>query len=139
MSDEKDFENIQRILSDTSSAQIAIMTLTLTFQSAGLVGIYTIADKIKGSPSTDTGIVGLPLTMVIISFILGFVWLREHIMAEAFRGRLRDKYKVWEPTKSCWSGKTARMWMVVHGGSILIWLVVCILAASGCLTNAFKI
>ena len=127
----RNFENIQRVLSDTSSVQIALMTLTITLQSAGIVGLYSVAEKFKNSREA----IGLPLVMVVISFILGFVWLREHVMAEAFRKQLLKNFHVWEPEKSVWNGKTALMWKFIHGICILGWLTIFILAIFGCLAK----
>lgn len=110
------------------------MGLVLGFQAAGFGGIFAIVTD--SSASNDAKFVRLlSFVMIVITFALGMVWLREHALAEQYKQKL-SAYIVQQSPPGFWQGKTAMTWFGVHLISLIFWISISI--ASGCFVDYLK-
>ena len=116
------FQNIQRVLSSSSSNQMTLIGWTIGFESAGLVGLFSIATSNPNNLDHSNGISSLGMAMSAITLLLFFVWKREHVLAEQYINQLKDIVAI--PEKDLYSGMTAAVWRTVFGLSLLLWLAV---------------
>lgn len=126
VSDQRTFENYQRILSDTASAKMTLMTQTLSFQSAGLVGLYQLLTATNIDTILTIRI--LSIIMLCITCIITLVWYREHNLFEECIKDLKIMSVGFPDTRESLKGTTGWMWRIIHTLSAILWALTLVFA-----------
>lgn len=117
------FENLQRIASDNAVARLTVLGLMFSLNPLGGAGLYALWHE-----GINKGwIIGLCLTMFLVSVALTLIHFREHKLFKATLKKLREMKVEFPEDSSCWHGFTWIVILLLYLSSILGWIVAFIL------------
>lgn len=115
------FQHIERVLSNSSSNQIALIGWFLGFESAGLVGLYSIVTNANKELNQLNSQIALGMIMVVVTYLFYRVWRREHQLARQYLELLAAFVVL--PKQNSESGITAIVWKTIFVFCFIFWVL----------------
>ncbi len=116
---ERVFQNIQRVLSDSSSTQLTIINWSLGLVTGGFIGVFSIESSTLIEKKCFFHMLSVFVLLGLL--YLWVLWTREDKIASDFQKK--NEAFVGKQKKDKWTRRSANIWVSFYITNLILWLI----------------